>query len=213
MPLHKEWFPSSPALLPTLETIRRISSALQSPNLGLADRNAISNRIYRAEHNLLSLHESASNSPSSDANTNTSLSHPIDLSEPFRLTALLYLRIAVRELPSTAKMHCALVSRVRSVLEEASEAIVASFASHQSAELLAWIAFVGGAAASNVDDRRYFVGLLAAVCGALQVTGRAPMQRRLEGVCWRAGVCDGYFAALWKEMEVFLLGGVQIEEL
>ncbi len=175
----------------TLETLRRISIAVSSPDLSLADRAAISNRIYLVEHMLLS----------QGANGIYELRYDTeaDLSEPFRIAAILYAHIILRELPQTAKMHSKLVSNLKFVLEEQSVALV-HMTSRQTLELLAWILFVGGAAATDVGERRYFVTLLVRVCSGLGLEGREDFEGTLRGVVWLERVCGVYFSKLWKEM-------------
>jgi len=200
--LNPRWFPSNPILLAVIETMRRISRALGSPDLGQPDRAAVSYRIHLMEHSLLSVHDGRASPSKSDVSIITR-----DLSSPFRLAALLYFRISIRELPSTARMHATLVHRIRCILESSSSSsflsIVDSYNDNKSLELLAWIAFMGGATSSNSDDHQYFVGLLITLCSTLGVQKRAQLQVRLTGICWREGICDERLCQLWKEMESF----------
>jgi hypothetical protein len=175
-----------------LESLRRISTAVASPDLSPADRTAISNKIYTLEHMLLSSQNATEiYEPRYDTET--------DLSEPFRFAALLYAHIILRELPHTAKMHSKLVSNLKFMLEEQSAALVHT-TSRQTLELLAWIFFIGGAAAADVGERRYFVTLLVRVCSGLGLEGGGDLRGTLQGVVWLDRVCEGYFAKLWKEM-------------
>lgn len=177
-----------------LETLRRISTAVTSPDLSLADRSAVSNRIYILEHSLLSSHA-----------TTEIRAHdlPYDvpaagLSEPFRIAALLYAHLMLRELPHTAKMHSQLISNLKFVLGEQAVALVHA-TSRRTLELLAWISFMG-AAAAEAGERGYFVTLLVRVCGGLGLEGRGDFKGTLVGVVWLDRVCGGYFSRLWKEM-------------
>lgn len=178
-----------------LEMLRRISTAVASPDLSIADRAAVSNRIYILEHNLLS-------SQAATEVHDYDLPYEVtetDLSEPFRIAALLYAHIILRELPHTAKMHSKLVSNLKFVLEEQSVALVHT-TSRQTLELLAWIFFVGGAATADAGERRYFVTLLVRVCSGLGLEGRGDLKETLMSVVWLERVCEGYFSKLWKEM-------------
>jgi hypothetical protein len=206
--LNRNWFPSNPTLLAVIETMRRISGALSSPDLGRPDRVAISYRIYLIEHHLTSFRDKNPSSPDSNSNVSTAT---VDLSPAFRLAALLYLRISVRELPPAAKMHLHLVHRIRLIFESESS-IIDSCACNQSLELLAWISFIAGAATSNSNDRQYFVGLLVAVCRVLGVQLKAQLHARLVGVCWREGVCEECSGELWNEIELLRLDDMQIRE-
>ena len=178
-----------------LEMLRRISTAITSPDLSFADRAAVSNRIYILEHNLLSsqsvieIHDYALHYDFTEA----------DLSEPFRIAALLYAHVILRELPHTAKMHSKLVSNLKFVLEEQSVALVHT-TSRQTLELLAWLFFIGGAAASDASERRHFVTLLVRVCSGVGLEGREDLKGTLMGIAWLERVCGGYFLKLWKEM-------------
>ena len=200
--LNAKWFPSNPILLAVVETMRRISRALGSPDLSRQDRAAISYRIHLTEHTLLSLHDGVSSSPTSNVSIITR-----DLSAAFSLAALLYFRISIRELPSTARMHVHLVHRIRCILEPSSSStssIIDYCNCNKSLELLAWIAFMGSAAESESHDHRYFVGLLIDLYGMLGVQKKTQLQARLIGICWREGLCDECLCRLWDEMELFL---------
>ena len=200
--LNAKWFPSNPILLAVVETMRRISRALGSPDLSRQDRAAISYRIHLTEHTLLSLHDGVSSSPGSNVSIITR-----DLSVAFSLAALLYFRISIRELPSTARMHVHLVHRIRCILESSSSStssIIDYCNCNKSLELLAWIAFMGSAAESESHDHRYFVGLLIDLYGMLGVQKKTQLQARLIGICWREGLCDECLCRLWDEMELFL---------
>ena len=149
------------------------------------------------EYSLLSINNGRSSSRKSNV--------PItmgDLSSPFRLAALLYFRISIRELPSTAKMHAHLVHGIRCNLESSSSSIIDSNC-NRSLDLLAWIAFIGGVAASDGDDYHYFVGLLLTLCSVLGVKNKSQLQARLVGICWREEICNELLCKLWKEMESF----------
>jgi hypothetical protein len=178
-----------------LEMLRRISTAVTSPDLSFADRATVSNRIYILEHSLLS-------SQAATELHDHDLPHDLpaaDLSEPFRIAALLYAHLILRELPHTAKMHSQLVSSLKFVLGEQAVAL-AHATSRRTLELLAWISFMGGAAAAEAGERRYFVTLLVRVCGGLGLEGREDFKGTLVGVVWLDKVCGGYFSRLWKEM-------------
>ena len=175
--------------------LRRISTAVTSPDLSSADRVAVSNRIYILEHNLLS---SQAATEIRDYDLPYDITEP-DLSEPFRIAALLYAHIILRELPHTAKMHSKLVSNLKFVLEEQSVALVHT-TSRQTLKLLAWIFFMGGAAAADPGERRYFVTLLVTICRGLGLEEREDLKGTLMGVVWLDRACEGYFFNLWKEM-------------
>ena len=202
--INRNWFPSNPTLLAVIETMRRISGALSSPDLGRPDCVAVSYRIHLIEHHLISLRDKIPSSPDSNSNVSTAI---VNLSPAFRLAALLYLRISIRELPPAAKTHLHLVHRIRLIFESESS-IIDSCAYSQSLELLAWISFICGAAAGSSNDRQYFVGLLAAVCGVLGVQLKAQLHARLVGICWREGVYEEYFGELWNEIEFLRLGDI-----
>jgi hypothetical protein len=175
-----------------LEILRRISTAVTALDQSFTDRAAVSNKIYILEHMLL---------PSQNATEVYEIlcDAEADLSEPFRIAALLYAHIILRELPHTAKMHSKLVSNLKFVLEERSVALVHT-TSRQTLELLAWVFFIGAAAAADAGERKYFVTLLVRACSGLGLEGREDLKGMLQGVIWLDRVCDGYFARLWKEM-------------
>lgn len=175
-----------------LEILRRISTAVNTPDVSSTERAAVSNKIYILEHMLLSSHHMTEMDK-------FQYHVEADLSEPFRIAALLYAHIILRELPHTAKMHSRLVSNLKFMLEEQSVALVHT-TSLQTLDLLAWIFFIGGAAAADAGERRYFVTLLMRVCDGLGLERREDLKGTLQGVVWLDRVCEEYFATLWKEM-------------
>jgi hypothetical protein len=197
------------SLASVLESLRRITTAITSPDLGLADREAVSNRIYHAEFFLLS--DVPSSLPS--APNPTAFSFGINLDLAFRIAALLYLHIIIREIPYTAKMHHNSISNLASVLEPFApfmpglEEPVALGLDSQSSqlELLAWMMFIGALAAEERTERSAFVGMLSTVCATLFITTREDLQSRLQRIMWRAGLCDDFLERLWGEVFVNFL--------
>lgn len=108
-----------------LETLHLISTAISSSQITNIDRKFISNSIYLVEHQLISLRQ---DSVVSHSITNLD----IDLSGPLQYASHLYLHLAIRELPGTAKMHTRLLNRLENTLPTNLEAggFQSPFASH-----------------------------------------------------------------------------------
>jgi Fungal specific transcription factor domain len=194
--------PFNHRLASVLESLRRITAAITSPDLGLADREAVSNQIYLAEFFLLSSDVSL---PLPSAISLATFSFGVNLDLSFRITALLYLHIIIREIPPTAKMHHNPISNLASVLESFSPFLpdLGDPDSQSSQlELLAWMMFIGALAAEERAERSVFVGTLSTICATLFITTREDLQSRLQRIMWRADLCDGFLEGLWGELFV-----------
>jgi hypothetical protein len=197
-----EVFPSNLDMFDVFEMLRRISRAITG-SLSPPERLAVSNQIYLLENTLLSSPNVSEIHEFSDLRIEIQQTLDFgleaDLSEPFRIAALLYIHVILRELPRTARMHRKLVSSLRLNLEERSATRLSSKSQH-TLEILAWICFIGGIAASGPLERYYFVTLLNQICGGLNINSKAALWEVLRGVLWRDDVCEGYFAGFWEEV-------------
>jgi hypothetical protein len=199
-----EVFPSNLDMYDMFEMLRRISRAITG-SLSPPERLALSNQIYVLEHTLLSspnapeIHEFPDLRIEIQQTLDSGLE--TDLTELFRIAALLYTHIILRELPSTARMHRKLVSSLRLNLEARSTTFLSSTSQH-TLEILTWICFTGGIAASDPLGRYYFVTFLNQICGGLNINSKAALWEVLRGVIWRDDVCGGYFAGFWEEMSL-----------
>jgi hypothetical protein len=196
-----------PLILPELEphvfeimhNLRLISAAITSfratPTSPLVDRKSISNAVYSVEHRLSSLRAS---SFANEGELRYS-SSTIDLSQTLLLAAHLYIHLAIRELPGTAKMHLRMLQDLRasipfdlsSLLFQASEAYL---------DILLWILFLGAAAAIEESTKHFFVQNLQHVCAVLAVDSKTDFENAIRGVLWLDGFCLNHCAAIWAEV-------------
>jgi hypothetical protein len=85
-----------------------MSHAIDLPNLAVGDKKIISETLNNAEYHLLSLIQSIE---SSNETSNHKIK-PNGLNYAVVIASLLYLQLAIRQLPSPSKVHNRLVSEI-----------------------------------------------------------------------------------------------------
>jgi hypothetical protein len=155
-------------------------------------RQQLSRAVYTAEHALLHLRSS------SEPVTRTGDSD-VDLSEALLLAAHLYLHLAVRELPGTARMHLNMLGKLHAAVPESLANVVLLW-DDLSLEVLLWVLFVGAAAARAHASRPVFVRRLREVSVAVGVASRADLEAALKGVLWLDRFCERHCEGIWAEM-------------
>lgn len=178
-----------------LETLHLISTAISSSQITNIDRKFISNSIYLVEHQLISLRQ---DSVVSHSITNLD----IDLSGPLQYASHLYLHLAIRELPGTAKMHTRLLNRLENTLPTNLDYLIV-VAPDSSLRLLLWILFIGAATSRGKGEQTRFVTNLRQVSLALQIYGQEDFERSLKSVLWLDRFCNSHCTTL--SPEIFLL--------
>jgi hypothetical protein len=202
----------APHVFETMHNLSLISAAITSyrasPASPPVDRRSISNAVYSAEHRLLSLRMSSY----TDDDDIQSIS--LDFSQVLLLAAHLYMHLAIRELPGTAKMHLKMLYDLKSSITlnfpslffQASDAIL---------QVLLWILFIGAVASTDLNTRSFFVQNLQQVCTVLGVETEVDFQSLLKGVLWLDGFCLVHCARVWREMNAgdAFLEGFLVEEV
>ena len=175
-----------------LETLHLISTAISSSQITNIDRKFISNSIYLVEHQLISLRQ---DSVVSHSITNLD----IDLSGPLQYASHLYLHLAIRELPGTAKMHTRLLNRLENTLPTNLDYLIV-VAPDSSLRLLLWILFIGAATSRGKGEHTFFVTNLRQVSLALQIYGQKDFERSLKSVLWLDRFCNSHCTTLSPEI-------------
>jgi len=175
-----------------LETLHLISTAISSSQITNIDRKFISNSIYLVEHQLISLRQ--------DSVVNHSITNlDIDLSGPLQYASHLYLHLAIRELPGTAKMHTRLLNRLENTLPTNLDYLIV-VAPDSSLRLLLWILFIGAATSRGKGEQTCFVPNLRQVSLALQIYGQEDFERSLKSVLWLDRFCNSHCTTLSPEI-------------
>jgi Fungal specific transcription factor domain len=173
-------------VLTLLQSISQTISVF--PDVG-GDRVVISNSIYVAEHQLLSL-----TFPRGDL-----AATGLDISECLRIAALLYLHLAIREWPLRAQRHCRLVeSLLRSLPHDWDLSTLV--APEMGLYLLLWAHFVGAAAAIEPQSRAFLAAKVSQVTAAARITNYADFERGLKTVAWTDPFCRLRCIELWDEI-------------
>ena len=175
-----------------LETLHLISTAISSSQITNIDRKFISNSIYLVEHQLISLRQDSVVSRSI-------IDLDIDLSGSLQYASHLYLHLAIRELPGSAKMHTRLLNQLKNTLPTNLDYLIA-VAPNSSLRLLLWILFIGAAASRGKGEQTCFVTNLRQVSLALQIYGHEDFEWSLKGVLWLDGFCNSHCTTLSPEI-------------
>jgi hypothetical protein len=138
----------------------------------------------------------------------------MDISQVVLLAAHLYMHLAVRELPGTAKMHLNMLYDLKSSIAYDLSSLFFQ-ASDASLQVLLWILFIGAAASTDLDTRSFFVQKLQPVCTVLGLETEADFAGLLKGVLWLEGFCLDHCAKVWMEVNAGdgFLGESLIEEI
>jgi hypothetical protein len=125
------------------------------------------------------------------------------------LAAHLYIHLAIRELPGTAKMHLKMLYDLRWSFP--SDITFLFFqASDTYLRILLWILFIGAAGTFDTDARVFFVQNMQNVCAVLGVETRGDCEEVLRSVLWLDGWCVDRFDGIWKEVD---MGSGMMDEL
>jgi hypothetical protein len=172
--------------------LRVISAAISTPQPEITDRRSIGNAVYSVEHHLLTLQPEVM-----EANSSQILG--LDMSQGLLIAAHLFLHLAIRELPSTAKMHINMLNILKSSIpvEEAGDIRQLS---EDTLRLLVWTLFMGAAATSEQSNRTDFVKGLRMVCSVLNVQSYEEFERVLKGVLWLDRFCELHCSTVWDEI-------------
>jgi len=153
------------------------------------DRVVISNSIYVAEHQLLSL-AFLQGGPAAAG---------LDISECLRIAALLYLHLAIREWPLRAQRHRRLAeSLLRSLPHDRDLSTLV--APEMGLSLLLWAQFVGAVAAIEPQSHAFFAARVTQVTAAARITNYTDFERGLKTVAWTDPFCRLRSTGLWDEI-------------
>lgn len=157
----------------------------------LIDRATISNGVYSVEYRLLSLRSD----PYDDVSTHAGM----DLSKALVLAHHIFLHLAVRELPRTAKMHVNMLKELEAVLLLDPRSLTLSDP-QVATQFLLWVLFIGAAAALGRDSRAFFVYTLQQACIRLQILSRQEFEEVLRKVVWLDKFGSFHCPGIWSEM-------------
>ncbi|KAF2420282.1 hypothetical protein EJ08DRAFT_28454 [Tothia fuscella] len=190
-----------PRVFEILHSLHQISSAItwslnQKEAATQLERKQISMAVYTTEYALLLLRSSEEDTAI------TELVHNVfNLSNVLLLAAHLYLHLAIRELPGTAKMHLNMLNQLyRAIPDNLSVAVL--LWDNSSLEVVIWVLFIGAAAADGHACRKFFVQKLREVIVVLEVLNRVEFEETLRGVLWLNRFCKTHCFQVWAEMGI-----------
>jgi hypothetical protein len=169
----------NPEIEAHIQTLRKLSFTIDLRDLTLGDKKSLSQSIYVTERRLLTLE-----STHLDFYTTSSSLH-----YAMTVSALLYLQMMIREIPSMCKVHERLVTKLDDFLAHRKQ--THSNSHHpEDIDIILWVRFVQ-AAASPTRER----------CLALveQKVSREILRERLRKVLWRNKLCDQTYERIWRE--------------
>jgi len=174
-----------------LQTLQHMSHWIDVPGPGLKDKQELSIVLYQTEHLLLSnIYEQARSLEYNSVRISL-------LSEAFSTSALLYLHLFIREMPSTSKIHHRLLFRLQFILQEMTSYDLGRL---ENRDVLLWIMFVAISASSSHPIRQYFIETQVTIELDVQYQNIYMIRERLKGIVWRKRVCEDYLTKIWKDM-------------
>lgn len=177
------------AVLGVLKKVRSISHAISTRRENVGDRVAISNSIYAAEYELLWMEF-----PRPDGITGK-----IDTSESVRLATLLFLHLAVRELPLKADLNQRIIDNLFYSLPRERDLSIVK-APETSLHLLMWAFFIGIVSTANSARHALLVQRVCELSLALGLESYAKLICALKKILWLDHFCGNRSVALWDEI-------------
>jgi hypothetical protein len=176
--------------------VRQVMHGLQFVSSAISSRpndvslGCISNMVYYLEHRLLSLKPNPTD-------TGTLPGLQVDLSKMLLPAAHLFLHLAIRELPKTAKMHLNMLNILEATVPQDPSFILLQ-RSNDALQIILWVLFIGAAAAHGQTCQ--FVERLRQTCISLALSHQDEFVWALKGVLWSEKFCGHYCSVIWDEI-------------
>ncbi|UKZ83025.1 hypothetical protein TrVFT333_010826 [Trichoderma virens FT-333] len=171
-------------------SLRRMSAALNPEYEAPMERLALSDQIYGAEYNLLTLQNEYIESLDPVQYLSSS-------SVLMNNAAYIYLYLILRELPIKSRLLFKLSQQLRDALEMQDEEWWNSSPERQ--RWLLWVLFMGYGAASEWPEKWWFVERMEPLGAALMVWTKEELESALKGIVWEKS-CSDFLEKLWKDM-------------
>ena len=179
-------------ILNVLQILQFIYAEIETKEATSLNRQSISSAIYSVEYRLFMMQQNGPTYP-------TMMVNDIDLAEPLRLAAHLFLHLAIRELPAHSKTYQKMSEQLQSILPDYIDLEVHG-ALHSSLSLLLWILFIGGVASLDPTTKWYFVKCLARVSRTLRLRHQDDFIHSLRKTLWAENYYYPSGRKLWEEM-------------
>lgn len=182
-------------LLRILDLLQSISHAIfLYPKFG-GDRAAISNSIYLVEHRLLWLQDTRFKQQ------HTKNQDQVDISECVSLAALLYLHLAIRELPLKAHRHGQLKEKLFHFLPHDYN-MSSAMGSETTLTLLLWTIFISMISATSHERRDILAKRLGELSNILCLESCENLISALKSVLWSDALCKTKAINLWDQIRL-----------
>lgn len=171
-------------------SLRRLSIAFCPEYDARLDGTSMSNQVYSVEYDLLTLQ-----------NINLEALSPNDYlsssSVLMNIAAYMYLYLVLRELPPRSKLFRTLSQRLRDSLEM-QDGEWWKFTPERQHWLL-WVVFMGYGAASEWDEKWWFVEKMEPLRAALKLSTKEDLRSAFKGIIWH-DTCEEFLEKLWKDI-------------
>jgi hypothetical protein len=179
-------------LFDAIQSLRFITADIETKEPTILKRQSISHSIYVVEYRLCQMQ-------------NFEITHPIlriqgiDLADPLRLAAHLFLHLETRELPVHSKMHQMMSERLKSLLP-AKKDLQLEGECNSSLSILLWILFMGSSVSIYPVTKSYFVQCLIQVTEALGLQLYEEFENKLRSTLWGENFCSPSCRILWQQL-------------
>lgn len=179
--------------MPIIDLLRSISNAIfLYPKFG-GDRTAISNSIYQVEYKLLWLQETRL------TQQHTQNPNQVDISECVSLAALLYLHLAIRELPLNAHRHRRLKEKLFNSLPHDSN-LSNAVGSDITLTLLLWAGFISMISATSHEWRDILAKRMGELSTILCLESYEDLVSALKSVLWSDTLFETKAIDIWDQV-------------
>jgi hypothetical protein len=182
-------FGSQSLITSIFRSLRRLSIAFCPEYDARLDGTSMSNQVYSVEYDLLTLQNT-------NLETLDSSEYLSSNSVLMNVAAYIYLYLILRELPIRSKLFLTLFQRLRDSLEMQDEKWWNMTRDRRL--WLLWVVFMGYGAASEWDEKRFFVEQMEPLVAALTLRTKEELRNALKGILWHDR-CEEFLEKLWND--------------
>jgi hypothetical protein len=171
-----------------IQSLRDVSAEKERYSPSRQKNREVSNRIYDIEYKLHSLHKDNIDRGASSGKM-----------IPLYVALIIYLYLAVRELPARSRMIMMLIDRLRTTFN--TEPMQWWVSNKQQQNRTLWILFIGYGAATESMKEAWFLETIKSMCDKFGIQDTDQLEEKLKDVLWLDSYCDHYFEKLRIDLQ------------
>jgi hypothetical protein len=181
--------------------LHRLALAVSSQWQARVARLTVGNMLYEVQFGILSVLEYSHQFLDYDENANEERKRRADAAsvvEGLLAATSIFVYVALRALPTNAKLFSILLDRLRIALHRPNTSVIEVWKRENNANILVWVLVVACLVAP-LERRAWWILNLADVCEDMNIMGKEELETILRRVAWT----DGFFEELggiWAEV-------------